>query len=281
MMTTNQAIRFGSGQQLTEMDYLGELLPYLGLYQNIPTMANLMQQAIDTLEQLNAGYLPGALPTMEVPESVIPELQNYVLAQYPDNADAGNALWLELTEPLEDIDFLLRHLRDALIEYFSMYGFVSSDFVRDLSAYTDGQPVLELMAGHGYISAGLKAIAPEQKIIATDNEDWRTQPDPTSAKPVTDVENMDAIAALDMYGENVSTVIMSWAPDTTAADWQVLQYIRDNQYRFDFDFIVIGEKDGATDSDVFWHEAELEEVPALNAHHQSFDLIDERVYLVK
>lgn len=280
-MTTNQAIRFGSGQQLTEMDYLGELLPYLGLYQNIPTMANLMQQAIDTLEQLNAGYLPGALPTMEVPESVIPELQNYVLAQYPDNADAGNALWLELTEPLEDIDFLLRHLRDALIEYFSMYGFVSSDFVRDLSAYTDGQPVLELMAGHGYISAGLKAIAPEQKIIATDNEDWRTQPDPTSAKPVTDVENMDAIAALDMYGENVSTVIMSWAPDTTAADWQVLQYIRDNQYRFDFDFIVIGEKDGATDSDVFWHEAGLEEVPALNAHHQSFDLIDERVYLVK
>lgn len=280
-MTTNQAIRFGSGQQLTEMDYLGELLPYLDRYQNIPTMANLMQQAIDTLEQLNAGYLPAALPTMEVPESVIPELQNYVLAQYPDNADAGNALWLELTEPLEDIDFLLRHLRDALIEYFSMYGFVSSDFVRDLSVYTDGQPVLELMAGHGYISAGLKAIAPAQKIIATDNEDWRTQPDPTSAKPVTDVENMDAIAALDMYGENVSTVIMSWAPDTTDADWQVLQYIRDNQYRFDFDFIVIGEKDGATDSDVFWHEAELEEVPALNAHHQSFDLIDERVYLVK
>lgn len=280
-MTTNKAIRFGSGQQLTEMDYLGELLPYLDRYQNIPTMANLMQQSIDTLEQLNEGYLPAALPTMEIPESVIPELQNYVLAQYPDNADAGNALWLELTEPLEDIDFLLRHLRDALIEYFSMYGFVSSDFVRDLSAYTDGQPVLELMAGHGYISAGLKAIAPAQKIIATDNEDWRTQPDPTSAKPVTDVENMDAIAALDMYGENVSTVIMSWAPDTTDADWQVLQYIRDNQYRFDFDFIVIGEKDGATDSDVFWHEAELEEVPALNAHHQSFDLIDERVYLVK
>ena len=280
-MTTNQAIRFGSGQQLTEMDYLGELLPYLDRYQNIPTMANLMQQAIDTLEQLNAGYLPAVLPTMEVPESVIPELQNYVLAQYPDNADAGNALWLELTEPLEDIDFLLRHLRDALIEYFSMYGFVSSDFVRDLSVYTDGQPVLELMAGHGYISAGLKAIAPAQKIIATDNENWRTQPDPTSAKPVTDVENMDAIAALDMYGENVSTVIMSWAPDTTDADWQVLQYIRDNQYRFDFDFIVIGEKGWATDSDVFWHEAELEEVPALNAHHQSFDLIDERVYLVK
>ncbi|OJF02757.1 SAM-dependent methyltransferase [Weissella confusa] len=263
------------------MDYLGELLPYLDRYQNIPTMANLMQQAIDTLEQLNAGYLPAALPTMEVPESVIPELQHYVLVQYPDNTDAGNALWLELTEPLKDIDFLLRHLRDALIEYFSMYGFVSSDFVRDLSAYTDGQPVLELMAGHGYISAGLKAIAPAQKIIATDNEDWRTQPDPTSAKPVTDVENMDAIAALDMYGENVSTVIMSWAPDTTDADWQVLQYIRDNQYRFDFDFIVIGEKDGATDSDVFWHEAELEEVRALNAHHQSFDLIDERVYLVK
>ena len=61
----------------------------------------------------------------------------------------------------------------------------------------------------------------------------------------------------------------------------MLQYIRDNQSRFDFEVIVIGEKGGATDSDVFWHEAEVAEVPALNAHHQSFDLSDERVYLVK
>ena len=48
-MTTNQAIRFGSGQQLTEMDYLGELLPHLDRYQNIPTMANLMQQALSLI----------------------------------------------------------------------------------------------------------------------------------------------------------------------------------------------------------------------------------------
>lgn len=280
-MTTNQTIRFGSGRQLTEIDYLSELLPYLDRYQNIPTIKHLIEQAVATINDLNNGILPSALPTMEIPESVVAELEQYVLKTYPNDATKGNALWQTLTEPLEDVDFMLRHLRDALIEYFSMYAYVSNAFIQDLSAYTNGLPVLEIMAGHGYISAGLRAVAPAQTIIATDNEDWRTQPDPTTAKPVTDVENLDAIAALDSYGENVATVIMSWAPDTTDADWQVLQYIRDNRYRFDFDLLVIGEKDGATDSDVFWQEAMLHEVAALNVHHTSFDLIDERVYVVE
>ncbi|MFL4499111.1 MULTISPECIES: SAM-dependent methyltransferase [Weissella] len=280
-MTTNQTIRFGSGRQLTEIDYLSELLPYLDRYQNIPTIKHLIEQAVATINDLNNGILPSTLPTMEIPESVVAELEQYVLKAYPNDATKGNALWQTLTEPLADVDFMLRHLRDALIEYFSMYAYVSNAFIQDLSAYTNGLPVLEIMAGHGYISAGLRAVAPAQTIIATDNEDWRTQPDPTTAKPVTDVENLDAIAALDSYGENVATVIMSWAPDTTDADWQVLQYIRDNRYRFDFDLLVIGEKDGATDSDVFWQEATLHEVSELNAHHTSFDLIDERVYVVE
>ena len=280
-MTTNQTIRFGSGRQLTEIDYLSELLPYLDRYQNIPTIKHLIEQAVATINDLNNGILPSTLPTMEIPESVVAELEQYVLKAYPNDATKGNALWQTLTEPLADVDFMLRHLRDALIEYFSMYAYVSNAFIQELSAYTNGLPVLEIMAGHGYISAGLRAVAPAQTIIATDNEDWRTQPDPTTAKPVTDVENLDAIAALDSYGENVATVIMSWAPDTTDADWQVLQYIRDNRYRFDFDLLVIGEKDGATDSDVFWQEATLHEVSELNAHHTSFDLIDERVYVVE
>lgn len=280
-MTTNQIIRFGSGRQLTEIDYLSELLPYLDRYQNIPTIKHLIEQAVATINDLNNGILPSTLPTMEIPESVVAELEQYVLKAYPNDATKGNALWQTLTEPLEDVDFMLRHLRDALIEYFSMYAYVSNTFIQDLSAYTNGLPVLEIMAGHGYISAGLRAVAPAQTIIATDNEDWRTQPDPTTAKPVTDVENLDAIAALDTYGENVATVIMSWAPDTTDADWQVLQYIRDNRYRFDFELLVIGEKDGATDSDVFWQAATLHEVTELNDNHTSFDLIDERVYVVE
>lgn len=280
-MTTNQTIRFGSGRQLTEIDYLSELLPYLDRYQNIPTIKHLIEQAVATINDLNNGILPSTLPTMEIPESVVAELEQYVLKAYPNDATKGNALWQTLTEPLEDVDFMLRHLRDALIEYFSMYAYVSNRFIQDLSAYTNGLPVLEIMAGHGYISAGLRAVAPAQTIIATDNEDWRTQPDPITAKPVTDVENLDAIAALDTYGENVATVIMSWAPDTTDADWQVLQYIRDNRYRFDFNLLVIGEKDGATDSDVFWQEATLHEVAELNDDHTSFDLIDERVYVVE
>jgi len=280
-MSSNQTITFGSGRQLTKIDYLSELLPYLDLYQKIPTIKNLLQQAIKTIAALNKGQLPHALPVMELPESVIDEIQNHVLTTYPTDATRGNALWEMLTTPLEDVDFMLRHLRDALIEYFSMYGFVSQEFIVALSDYTAGKPVLEIMAGHGYLSAGLRALQPTQTIIATDNEAWHLQPDLSSAEPVTPVEALPAVAAIKKYGAQVATVIMSWAPDTTEADWEILQLMREQAGQYDFKLLVIGEPNGATNSAKFWQKAQLTPMPSLNAVHQSFDLIDEQVYLVQ
>ena len=280
-MPSNQTITFGSGRQLTEIAYLSELLPYLDLYQNIPTIKNLLQQAIQTITALNKGQLPHALPVMELPESVIDEIQTHVLTTYPTDAQRGNALWEMLTTPLEDVDFMLRHLRDALIEFFSMYGFVSQEFVTALADYTNGEPVLEIMAGHGYLSAGLRALHPEQTIIATDNEDWHLQPDLSAAEPVTTIEALPAVAAIQKYGAKMGTVIMSWAPDTTEADWEVLQFIREQANRYAFKLLVIGEQNGATNSAAFWEHAQLTPIASLQAVQQSFDLIDERIYLVK
>ncbi|WPQ67762.1 SAM-dependent methyltransferase [Weissella paramesenteroides] len=276
-MNQEELIRFGTGRQLAEIDYLSELLSYQSLFKEIQSVSALIHQVQQAIQAINSGYLPDQLPQLAITDAMIADVQNNVLNKFPNQPSKGNALWGQMAEALGNIDFLVRHLRDALIEYFSMYGFVSTPFVQDLSYYTAGYPVLELMAGHGYLSAGLRACQPKQTIIATDNKSWRHQPGVTLRQPVTKVKKMSALSALANYGDSVAVILMSWAPDTSEDDWEVLQAIR-TQYR-NKKFLVIGEENGATNSKAFWSEAKLK--PLLNTHHQSFDLINEQVFEVE
>ncbi|MGO3467823.1 MAG: SAM-dependent methyltransferase [Weissella hellenica] len=276
-MNQTELIRFGTGRQLTEIDYLSELLSYQTIFQPIKSVNQLIEQVSQTIDAINQGFLPAQLSTLEVSDSMILDVQRYVVDKFPSQPAKGNALWGKLSESLEAVDFLVRHLRDALIEYFSMYGYVSTPFIQDLSTYLAGKPVLELMAGHGYLSAGLRSLNPDQVIISTDSQLWREQPDITLDQPVTAVENMTGIAALEKYGQEVAVIIMSWAPDTSTADWELLQVIRKN-YSVK-KMLVIGEYQGATNSKVFWQQAKLK--PVLATHHHTFDLIDEQVYEVE
>lgn len=276
-MNQTELIRFGTGRQLTEIDYLSELLSYQTIFQPIKSVNQLIEQVSQTIDAINQGFLPAQLSTLEVSDSMILDVQRYVVDKFPSQPAKGNALWGKLSESLEAVDFLVRHLRDALIEYFSMYGYVSTPFIQDLSTYLAGKPVLELMAGHGYLSAGLRSLNPDQVIIATDSQLWREQPDITLDQPVTAVENMTGIAALEKYGQEAAVIIMSWAPDTSTADWELLQVIRKN-YSVK-KMLVIGEYQGATNSKVFWQQAKLK--PVLATHHHTFDLIDEQVYEVE
>lgn len=276
-MNQTELIRFGTGRQLTEIDYLSELLSYQTTFKSIKSINQLITTVSQVIKDINQGFLPQQLPVLEVTDTMISDVQKFILNKFPTQPAKGNALWGKMSEDLEAIDFLVRHLRDALIEYFSMYGYVSTPFIQDLSTYLAGEPVLELMAGHGYLSAGLRACNPTQTIIATDNQLWRDQPDITLYQPVTTVENMTGLAALEKYGEQVGVIIMSWAPDTSTDDWKLLQVIRD-QYP-NKKLLVIGEYLGATNSKVFWQQAKLN--PVLATHHHTFDLIDEQVYKVE
>ncbi len=276
-MNQTELIRFGTGRQLTEIDYLSELLSYQTMFQPIQSVGQLIAQVSQTINAINQGFLPTELPMLEVSDNMIMDVQRYVVDKFPNQPAKGNALWGKLSESLEAVDFLVRHLRDALIEYFSMYGYVSTPFVQDLSRYLGNQPILELMAGHGYLSAGLRALNPEQVIIATDNQLWREQPNITLDQPVTIVENMTGLAALEKYGQEVAVIMMSWAPDTSTADWDLLQVIRENYPTKKL--LVIGEYQGATNSKVFWQQAKLK--PVLATHHHTFDLINEQVYEVE
>ncbi|CAM4241974.1 SAM-dependent methyltransferase [Weissella hellenica] len=276
-MNQTELIRFDTGRQLTEIDYLSELLSYQTIFKSIKSINQLITTVSQVIKDINQGFLPQQLPVLEVTDTMISDVQKFILNKFPTQPAKGNALWGKMSEDLEAVDFLVRHLRDALIEYFSMYGYVSTPFIQDLSTYLAGEPVLELMAGHGYLSAGLRACNPTQTIIATDNQLWRDQPDITLYQPVTTVENMTGLAALEKYGEQVGVIITSWAPDTSTADWELLQVIRKNYSAKKL--LVIGEYQGATNSKVFWQQAKLK--PVLATHHHTFDLIDEQVYEVE
>ena len=82
--------------------------------------------------------------------------------------------------------------------------------------------------------------------------------------------------------KKIEYVIMSWAPDKGETDWDVLQLLR-SEYP-EVKLLVIGEKNGATNSKKFWQEAHLSQDDTLskvNANLHSFDLIDEQIYLAK
>lgn len=90
------------------------------------------------------------------------------------------------------------------------------------------------------------------------------------------------MAAIKKYGSQVDYVIMSWSPDKLEIDWEVLQLLRKDYP--EVKLLVIGEKNGATDSAKFWQTAHLtqdDELKKVNEQIHSFDLIDEQIYLAQ
>ncbi|MCM0599649.1 SAM-dependent methyltransferase [Periweissella fabalis] len=258
--------------------YLSRIVGYQKLYDAILPIKLLLNHILNADHRLQNGLEPQPLPPLLLPDNIQDVIYEYVNQQYAPKDPRGDALWELLINPLADLDHDLRDFRDYLSSQYGMWAYTNAVFLQDLSTYLAGAPVLEIMAGNGYISAGLRARNSSQLIYTTDDTSWLNE-NATGKHPVTTIEPLDALAAIDKYGNQVAYVIMSWSPDGLDIDWQVLQKLR-TKYPL-VKFLVIGEKDGATNSTIFWQNADLTLVPELNVYYQSFDLINEQVYLVK
>lgn len=174
---------------------------------------------------------------------------------------------------LMDVSPRFENLRQVMIESFGIWHICNQLWINDLQAFCGlDSHNLEIMAGNAVISANLK------NTIATDNLDWQGQ-DNDRPCPWTAVEKLDAVTAVQKYYSHVDNIIMAWAPDSGEVDWQVLQFLRQNH--FQGNLIVIGERNGATNSAKFWQNAQLQLVDQLNQHHRPFDFINDQVWLVK
>lgn len=174
---------------------------------------------------------------------------------------------------LMDVSPQFENLRQVMIENFGIWHICNQLWINDLQAFCGLDSYnLEIMAGNAVISANL------ENTIATDNLDWQGQ-DNDRPCPWTAMEKLDAVTAVQKYYLHVDNIIMAWAPDSGEVDWQVLHFLRQNH--FQGNLIVIGERNGATNSTKFWQNAQLQLVDQLNQHHRPFDFINDQVWLVK
>lgn len=268
-------------QAVHQAPYISELMHDRDLFDDFPEIKYLINNALESDRLLKNGLLPQPLPTLLLPDDIQDTIFKQVNQQYPKGDPRGDQLWNKYSAALPKLDRALRNFRDYLEDTYGMWSYVNAPFAKALADYLNGAPVLEIMAGNGYISKGLRNNNANQQIYTTDSQAW-VKENETGKHPVTKIEKLDAVSAIKKYGDQVDYVIMSWAPDKGETDWEVLQLLRQDYP--DIKFLVIGEKDGATNSKKFWQEVQLsqdEDLQKVNQQLHSFDLIDEQIYLVK
>ncbi|MDR0899575.1 MAG: hypothetical protein LBM27_04395 [Lactobacillaceae bacterium] len=253
--------------------YIEKLKVYRDIFKEFSEIKTRINSAIAADTQISQRQIPGELSTpLSIDEKNLLKIANGFADDEPEKLGY-----------LFELDTMLSSFRDYLISQYGMFGYVSQSYAKNLADYIQTQNVIEIMAGNGYLSAGIYAYAKDINILATDNFNWENQG--VNPNPVFPVENKEAIRTLEqnLKIEIPATVIMSWAPDTTTADLLVLEYLRHSGFfsTQGNQFIVIGEKNGATNSRQFWKKANLSEIREVSNHIQHFDLIDDRAYSVK
>lgn len=259
-------------------DYIDQLKNYYDMYQDYPEIKFLINNIIQSDRLIDQGLLPQDLPELLLPDNIQDQIFAHINQKYAPGDSTGDREWNRLSENLPKLDKALRSYRDYLANRYGMWAYISAPFIKKLSEFIGNEKALEIMAGNGYISQGLRNL--DKTVYATDNLAW-TKENQTGKKPVTEVEALDALSAIEKYQDQVKYVIMSWSPDKDPIDQQVLAAIRNSDHNLKL--IVIGEKDGATNSKEFWQQAnyiEPETTKKLNQHHQPFDLINDQLYLI-
>lgn len=261
--------------------YIEQLTNYAKLFNNFGEIKFLINNVLESDRLIKNGLLPQPLPKLLLPDNIQDKIFKSINAKYPKGDPTGDALWNKYVDALPKVDKLLRNYRDYLEETYGMWSYPNAMFVNALSDYLNGTPVLEIMAGNGYLSKGLRDHNPTETIYTTDSMAWKKE-NQTGRHPVTQIEPLDALKAINKYGNSVDYVLMCWSPDKLTIDMDVLNLIRS---RFPhLKLLVIGEKDGATNSKEFWHSAKLQQDQKLQRVNQQishFDLIDEQIFLAK
>ncbi|KRL47419.1 SAM-dependent methyltransferase [Levilactobacillus spicheri DSM 15429] len=259
--------------------YIDRMTAYYQEFTEYPAIKLLISNVLLADKMLAAGDLPQQLPLLQLPDNSEDLIYQNLNQKFPKGDPVGDKLWDKLIAALPHLDHDLRYFRDYLEEHYGMWAYTPRPFISDLADFVGDRAVLEVMAGNGYISKGLRDA--HKTVYATDSQTW-TSENETGRHPLTAIEPLSALDAFHKYQDQVGVVVMSWSPDGLPLDWELLQAIR--QANAQVDFVVIGEPHGATGSAAFWDNAEFIEnadTRHLNRHYTAIDLIKDHVFLVK
>lgn len=259
--------------------YIQSLNQFRSEFNDYPEIKFLLNHALMADHLLSLKQLPQDLPNLQLPDNIQDKIYQKINEKYPMNDAKGDAEWNQLSSDLPKLDQKLRNFRDYLEEQYGMWAYISSAFTNQLAKFLAGKRTLEVMAGNGYISKGLKDHG--ANVITTDSLAWQTENE-TGKHQLVPIEKLSALEAYHKYKDQIDYILMCWSPDGVPVDNELLEAIRSDGNQVQL--IVIGEKDGATNSKVFWQNAEFEknpEINKLNQYYPHFDLIQDQVYLVK
>ncbi|WP_125703441.1 SAM-dependent methyltransferase [Lacticaseibacillus daqingensis] len=184
-----------------------------------------------------------------------------------------------LAVALTVFDHLARHFRQYIAYHYGMWAFVSQSLFTTWQTLYGPRRYLEVAAGNGYVSKGLASMG--NPVITTDPLAWVTH-NKTGQTPLVPVTRAGATAALWRYGAQVDAVVMAWSPDNEWSDAAFLRCLRTHFPQLEL--FVIGERNGATNSTLFWQQAEFvtdRRLLPLNRAMPRFDAINDRIYRIR
>lgn len=180
----------------------------------------------------------------------------------------------------EEISIKPLNVRDEVISYCG-YCLLSYDWLKPLANWIGSRSCLEIMCGSGALSKGLQDFG--VKIRATDDHSWmKDHATSWFVDAWTDIEQLDAVGAIEKYGKNTDLVICSWPYRSEDCYQALLKMRKANPGCF---MIYIGEWiGGGTASDSFFAEADCVEDASFQQAVQQFKSLygnTDRPYLIR
>lgn len=232
---------------------------------NISFLHNQVQEVIDILEYLDKKEVLVQAPR---PIGLMPDEYDELFWSLPES----NRVFLK------QADNLLSNFRSYLSRAYGLWSLANLQTAQAIKEQYQVKTSLEVMAGNSYWSAALDKVG--VKAISTDSMSW-AKTSKTGTQNFYQTEKLDARDAIKKYC-NVDLVICCWAPNFGSGDLEVLQAFR--KYNSQGNLLFIGEKDGATNTQVFWENARIvnnQKEKMINRTFPNFDFIDEKIYEIR
>lgn len=169
-----------------------------------------------------------------------------------------------------ELAYMERQIPDYIPEYVNHYkwadmfrnnivnnvGFclVAYDWVRELATGLKDKKCLEIMAGSGALSKALQDCSVD--IICTDSYENESNYYSSWKNHFTEVENIDAMEAIEKYGKDVDYIICAWPPYNESNFTKALN--RHHELNPNSKVIYIGEEEGGcTADDTFFEQYDV------------------------
>lgn len=141
--------------------------------------------------------------------------------------------------------------RPRIIEA-SSFALIAYEWVRPLAQWIGQRRCLEIMCGRGVLARALRDCG--VTVVATDDQSWGLGEQWWRRCAWVEVEKLDCVAAIEMYGPASELVICSWPPPEDPSAHRALLKMR--EVAPNTQMIFIGEENPLVNADAaFFHDA--------------------------